>query len=111
MQDMFPISEYERGFRHGYQKAIEDFKNGELHTSIPTEVAQLPLDAVNLSSRARNCLRCAGCRCLADVCGLSEMQIAMMRNLGKKTSAEIAEILEAHGLCHTHWSKYRINED
>ena len=108
---MSPASDYERGFRHGYQKAIEDFMNGELSTTIPTEIAQLPLDAVNLSSRARNCLQFIGCRCLADVCNLSETQIAMMRNLGKKTSAEIAEVLEDHGLCHTHWSKYRINKD
>ena len=108
---MSPASDYERGFRHGYQKAIEDLMNGEPSTMIPTEIAQLPLDAVNLSSRARNCLHYAGCRCLADVCGLSEIQISMMRNLGKKTSAEIAEVLEDHGLCHTHWSKYRINED
>ena len=99
-------NEYERGFRHGYQKAIEDFLNGELCTSISQNIAQLPLEAVSLSPRAKNCLLRAGCQCLGDVCSLSEHQIATMRNLGVKTAAEIAEVLAEYGLRLTHWAKY-----
>ena len=101
------ITEYERGFRHGYQKAIEDYLNGELRTSIANDIEQLPLDAIPFSSRARNCLQYAGCHCLGDVCKLSEIQIETMRNLGIKTAAEVAEVLWTHGLHNTHWSKYR----
>ena len=100
-------NEYERGFRHGYQKAINDFLNGKLCTSISQDIAQLPLEAVTLSPRARNCLLRAGCQCLADVYNLSEHQIATMRNLGTKTAAEIADVLAEYGLHLTHWAKYR----
>lgn len=103
-------NEYEQGFRHGYLKAIEDFLNGELCTSISQDITQLPLEAVTLSPRAKNCLLRAGCQCLGDVCSLSAHQIATMRNLGVKTAAEIAEVLAEYGLRLTHWAKYHSLE-
>ena len=96
---------YQQGFQAGYQTALAHCCQD---TSAPSQdLLTLPLEALGLSSRARNRLTCAGCRCLGDVCALSIHQIATMRNLGIKTAAEIAEVLAEHNLHNTHWAKYR----
>lgn len=97
---------YYKGYIAGYRdglKAAHSGQSAELHDE---SVTGLPILAMALSSRARNCLTQAGCRYVSDVAMLSERQIATMRNLGTITAAEIANWLDTHGICYSAWNQY-----
>ena len=61
---------YCQGYLAGYQKALMDYHILPKDSHIPVDIATLPIDQLGLSARAVNCLHAAGCRCIADVCGL-----------------------------------------
>ena len=97
---------YRQGYIAGYQKAMMDYHILPKDSHIPVEIQRLPIDNLGLSARAVNCLRTAGCTCIGDVCGLNELRIQRMRNLGPKTAAEIAGLIVEHGIYHTAWSQF-----
>ena len=97
---------YRQGFLMGYQKALADCRVAQ--ADLPENPALMSsLEALGLSPRALHCLRQAGCASLEDICRLSDRQIDTMHNLGVKTAAEIAGILDDHGLRTTSWARYR----
>ena len=90
----------------GYRDGVRDTLNGKI-TRIPNnDLAALPLQAMGLSTRATNCLRRAGCSCVADVAALNGQTIATMRNMGIKTATEIARWLHNHHIHCTEWDEY-----
>ena len=97
---------YCQGYLAGYQKALMDYHILPKDSHIPVDIATLPIDQLGLSARAVNCLHAAGCRCIADVCGLDLFRIQRMRNLGPKTAAEIAGLIVGYGIHHTAWSQF-----
>ena len=100
------ISAYKQGYQAGYQKALADYHIIPNDPLIPNEILTLPLDHLGLSSRAVNCLHSAGCYCIGDACLLKESQILKIRNLGSKTSAEIAALIVGFGISHTAWTQF-----
>ena len=102
---------YRQGYLAGYQKALMDYQILPQDSQIPVDIATLPVDHLGLSARAINCLHAAGCRCIADVCGLELLRIQRMRNLGPKTAAEIAGLIVGYGIHHTAWSQFLRNEN
>ena len=97
---------YKLGYIAGYRQALADYQIIPRDSHLPVEIQTLSVDQVGLSARAVNCLRAAGCCCIADVCRLDEARIRRMRNLGTKTAAEIAGLIIGYGIHHTAWSRF-----
>jgi len=57
-----------------------------------------PVDEVKLSVRAQNCLRSANITTLGDLVRHQEVEMLQFRNFGRKSLAELGEILHEHGL-------------
>ena len=98
-------SMYYKGYIAGYRAGIAAAEQGNLPET-NDELLSLPIETMQLSSRARNCLTRAGCRYILDVVSLSAPAIASMRNLGSKSASEIAGWLDQNGVCYSPWSKY-----
>lgn len=96
---------YYRGYIAGYRDGAADAAGGKIK-SIEADLAQLPIHAMALSARANHCLSRADCQTVADVAALSESTIAVMRNMGSKTAAEIARWLDTHGIHGSAWNRY-----
>ena len=97
---------YELGYQAGYRQALVDHQIIPSDPHVPVVIQALPIDHAGLSVRAVNCLRAAGCCCIADVCRLDEARIRRMRNLGPRTAAEIAGMIVGYGIHHTAWSRF-----
>ena len=97
---------YYKGYVVGYRDGLKAARNGTITELCDESVTGLPVLAMELSTRANNCLTQAGCEYVLDVAMLSERQIATMRNLGAITAAEIANWLDAHGICYSAWNQY-----
>lgn len=104
--DNLKDSLYYDGYTAGYRKGIRDALSGKVVSVPKKELAELPLDAMKLSTRANNSLYRAGCSCIADVAALNEQTISTMRNIGNKTAMEIARWLDDHQIQHTAWEMY-----
>jgi DNA-directed RNA polymerase alpha subunit len=98
---------YRKGYLQGYRAGYQDAKEGKSGIVMDSDaVAEIPIGAMGLSTRAYNCLFFAGCRYASDVAGLSGSQILQMRNLGKVTAKEIAGVLEKLGIRGTDGEAY-----
>ena len=100
-----PDDLYYKGYIAGYYDGIAAAKQGII-TENTKDVSYLPIQAMAISSRAKNCLMHSGCIYIKDVSSLSEHAIASMRGLGTKTASEIACWLDDHGIRYSAWHKY-----
>ena len=102
--------EYNKGFTEGYRSGYEDGQKdaalGGQREYASAEILNQPIESLNLSVRARNCLIAAKCKRVGDVVRLSAEEIATMRQLGKISANEIAQAIKRHGIQHTAWEKY-----
>jgi len=62
------------------------------------KVLRMSVDELELSVRSHNCLRSANIKTLADLVRRDEAELLKFRNFGRKSLAELAEIVEQHGL-------------
>ncbi len=62
------------------------------------KVLQMSVDELELSVRSHNCLRSANIKTMADLVRRSESELLKFRNFGRKSLAELSEIVEQHGL-------------
>jgi DNA-directed RNA polymerase subunit alpha len=62
------------------------------------KVLNTPVDELELSVRSHNCLRAANIKTIADLVRREEAELLKFRNFGRKSLAELAEIVEAEGL-------------
>lgn len=95
---------------HIFQKHLEVFtafgelpaEEGEAQEEIlPTEVVErlrMPVTELELSVRAANCLREAKIKTIADLVQRNEPEMLKFRNFGRKSLAEIQEILKTMNL-------------
>lgn len=97
---------YYQGYMAGYWDGVSDTLNNRSVMPVSGDLMTLPIKAMNVSTRARNCLSGSGCKNITDVASLSEQTIMTMRNLGTKTASEIAQWLLAHGIHCSAWTKY-----
>ncbi len=100
---------YNKGYAQGYQAGLADGLAGKRPGDSWQELHSLPLEYLDLSVRARNCLTGWGCISVADVAALPEDAIVRMRGLGKRTADEIARALAAQNIRHTAWDSYLLD--
>jgi DNA-directed RNA polymerase subunit alpha len=62
------------------------------------KVLKMSVDELELSVRSHNCLRSANIKRLADLVRRSESELLKFRNFGRKSLAELSEIVDQHGL-------------
>jgi DNA-directed RNA polymerase subunit alpha len=65
---------------------------------LPVELFLKPIDELEFSVRAHNCLVGAGIRRVIDLVNLTEEDILRIKNFGRKSLREVREILDAFGL-------------
>jgi len=58
------------------------------------------VDDLELSVRSHNCLRAAGIKTIAELVQRDESELLKFRNFGRKSLAELSEVIEGYGL---HW--------
>lgn len=57
-----------------------------------------PVDELDLSVRSQNCLRSANIKNIADLVGKQESEMLHYRNFGRKSLAELGDLIESYGL-------------
>lgn len=57
-----------------------------------------PVDELELSVRAHNCLKAANIKTLAELVQLQESELLKFRNFGRKSLAELGDVVLNHGL-------------
>jgi DNA-directed RNA polymerase subunit alpha len=62
------------------------------------KVLMTPVDELELSVRSHNCLRAANIKTIADLVRRDEAELLKFRNFGRKSLAELSEIVEAEKL-------------
>lgn len=103
-------SEYNKGYSKGYADGYDHGKSDGLRNVDfsygPEDLLAQPLEYLNLSTRAYQCVHFKGCKTIGDLVRLSEEEIWRTRNLGKKTAAEIAQKLRDTGVKRSAWDVY-----
>lgn len=100
---------YTEGYRAGYAAGFEDGRRGAVRELGPEHIMNMPLEQLNLSMRSRNCLITKNCKTIGDVARLSEDQIRVIRNFGKKSAAEVAQKLTEAGVKNSDWDLYLVS--
>lgn len=99
---------YSAGYNEGYKDGLTDGAQGIVRSPASQEVLNRLIESLNLSVRAYNCLKAAGCKRIGDVVRLTEEEISTMRQLGKVSAGEIALALNTMDIRHTAWEKYLL---
>ena len=88
-----------------HQNFCEEVRNGRLqlvfnyHRSSHFKVRKLiPLEELNLSVRAYNCLKRAQVNSVSDLMGFSYEDLLEIKNFGSKSADEVIEALERIGI-------------
>ena len=78
--------------------ATDDSKEKDSEYARIRKVLQMSVDELELSVRSHNCLRAANIKTLADLVRRDEPELLKFRNFGRKSLAELSEIIEQYGL-------------
>ena len=97
---------YTQGYLDGYRDGVKDTKAGTDKVLLENDIAKLPIEAMEITARAYNCLRWLRCRHVSNLLYLSPMDLKCAKSLGPKTAGEIAHWLDSHGFSMTAWSLY-----
>ena len=62
------------------------------------KILLMPVDELDLSVRSQNCLRSANIKIIADLVSKNESEMLHYRNFGRKSLAELGELMEGFGL-------------
>ena len=98
--------QYKQGYIVGYWDGVQDAVSGKITEWQVSDIGNLPIKAMALSTRAYDCLEKCGCTHVKDVIALNSDAIMRMHGLGPKTASEIANWLIEHGLLGSAWSEY-----
>ena len=98
-------SQYRKGYVAGFRDGLMAAGH-KADSAIAENMQDLPIDAMQISARAKNCLVRIGCRYISEVAKLSDHSIAIMRGLGSKSAAEVAQCLDDMGIHYSAWCKY-----
>lgn len=102
--------EYGRGYRHGYtagyQAGVEAALGGYQKANVAEDISLLPIQAMEITNRAKNCLRNAGYKSIGDIIALEDRKVKTMKNMGKVIGKEIAIWLDNHGMLYTVWNQF-----
>ncbi len=78
-------------------KEIEEEVKDELFENTK-KILLTPVDELDLSVRSQNCLRSANIKNIADLVGKQESDMLHYRNFGRKSLAELGDLIESFGL-------------
>lgn len=90
----------------GVKKAVETSKEQggsedeekEAERSRVRRILLQPVDELELSVRAHNCLKAASIKTLADLVSLQESDLLKFRNFGRKSLAELSDVVYSNNL-------------
>lgn len=99
---------YSKGYRDGYRHGRTDAENNVAFSYGPEDLLSQPIQYLNLSTRAQQCMFGLGCKTVGDIVRLTEEQIMRTRNLGKKSADEIARKLNAAGAKGSPWDQFLL---
>ena len=91
LEQLTPFSDY------GRVSKIDEEKKA-LRAAISDDVYNMPVEQMNLSVRAMNCLRRSGINTIGELISKGEKELLALRNFGQKSKEEINERLEALGV-------------
>ena len=89
----FDTQEPEQQFPETTGNEVKEAEKNKLKKILTT-----PVDELELSVRAHNCLKAANIRNLAELVSLQEHELLKFRNFGKKSLAELSEVVQHFGL-------------
>lgn len=90
----------------GYRDGVRDAQSGKDLANIDSDLLKLPVEAMEITSRACNCLLWANCYTIGEVLRLDTDDIRRIRNMGPTTAKQIALWLTSHGFYCSAWSEY-----
>lgn len=76
----------------------EEEESKEAEISRVRRILNTPVDELELSVRSHNCLKAANIHTIADLVSRQENEMLKFRNFGRKSLAELTEIIEDFGL-------------
>jgi DNA-directed RNA polymerase subunit alpha len=82
---------------YGRASEIDDEKKA-IRASIPEDLYNMPVEKLDLSVRAMNCLRRSGINTVGELVSLGEKELLSLRNFGQKSRQEVEEKLTSLGL-------------
>lgn len=99
---------YHKGYQTGYRDAIANTTEKAAQYTSSEDVFTLPIQYLNLSSRAFNCLYRHGYTRIGEIISLDADSIQKMRNLGKISANEIACALTKLGIRDSAWAQFLL---
>lgn len=99
-------AQYCKAYIMGYRDGVRDAQSGKNLANIDSDLLKLPVEAMEITTRARNCLLWTKCYTVGDVLHLDADDIRKIRNMGPKTATQIAHWLTAHGFYCSAWTEY-----
>lgn len=110
---MKTASEYKRGYlagyRKGYAEGVENTRQGVKPVISKSEILDIPIEAMPISTYAKNCLIRANILHIRDLIALDEQNIYCIRGMGAVTADQIAKALHKYGIPNTAWDGYRLD--
>jgi DNA-directed RNA polymerase subunit alpha len=79
-------------------EAAEEMMEKDSEFARIRKILQMNVDELELSVRSHNCLRAANIKTIADLVRRDEPELLKFRNFGRKSLAELSEIIEQFGL-------------
>ncbi len=78
-----------------------DEERQAIRAAIPDDLFNMPVEKLDLSVRAMNCLRRSGINTVGELVSLGEKELLSLRNFGQKSRQEVEEKLQTLGLSFT----------
>jgi DNA-directed RNA polymerase subunit alpha len=91
LDQIAPFVEYSRVSQVAKEKKA-------LRASIPQDLFNMPIEQLDLSVRAMNCLRRSGISTVGELVSTGEKELLSLRNFGQKSRQEVQERLKSLGL-------------
>jgi len=79
-------------------EAAEELMEKDSEFARIRKILEMSVDELELSVRSHNCLRAANIKTIADLVRRDEPELLKFRNFGRKSLAELSEIIEQFGL-------------
>jgi DNA-directed RNA polymerase subunit alpha len=79
-----------------FKESVEEEKDEQFENI--RKILLTPVDELDLSVRSQNCLRSANIKSIAELVSKQESDMLHYRNFGRKSLAELGELIESFGL-------------
>jgi DNA-directed RNA polymerase subunit alpha len=94
------VEQFKPFVEYGRANQLDEEKQA-LRASISDGLFNMPVEKLDLSVRAMNCLRRSGISTVGELVSLGEKEILSLRNFGQKSRQEVEEKLQSLGLAFT----------